>query len=286
MRPEGMRPFLEREARPARSPAEVAQRSDIILTSLPGPNEVEARAIGAQGVLEGIKVGGMYVDLATSRPTLMQQIEPVFRQKGASVVDAPVTGGKMGAARRNAAVMVAHERATFEQLIDPHIPIPPDGRQVHGITDRMVRGQPTIDQSLPPLIQFLGSHDTILLAHHSPFDLSFLAMALIRLGIAFPTHYLFDTLDMTHRLYPTWSSYSLERVATQLKVVNGPEHRALSDAYLVKDIFLAMLKDIPTVKTIADVMRVSQPHTIVDAPLYAIGSSSGFDLTCSLKIRP
>jgi 3-hydroxyisobutyrate dehydrogenase len=115
-RPEAMQPFLEREARPARSPAEVAQLSDIILTSLPGPKEVEAVAIGAQGVLDGIKPGGIYVDLSTSRPTLIRQIEPLFRQKGAAVVDAPVSGGKTGAATRNLAVMVGGERAIYERI--------------------------------------------------------------------------------------------------------------------------------------------------------------------------
>jgi 3-hydroxyisobutyrate dehydrogenase-like beta-hydroxyacid dehydrogenase len=58
----------------------------------------------------------MYVDLSTSRPTLIRQIEPVFRQKGASVVDAPVSGGKTGAATRHVAVMVGGERATSERL--------------------------------------------------------------------------------------------------------------------------------------------------------------------------
>jgi 3-hydroxyisobutyrate dehydrogenase-like beta-hydroxyacid dehydrogenase len=114
-RPEAMRPFLEREARPAKSPAEVAQLSEIIFTSLPGPREVEAVAIGTQGVLEGIKAGGIYVDLSTSRPTLIRQIEPLFRQKGAHVLDAPVSGGKTGAATRNLAVMVGGERAIYER---------------------------------------------------------------------------------------------------------------------------------------------------------------------------
>jgi 3-hydroxyisobutyrate dehydrogenase len=115
-RPEAMRPFLEREARPARSPAEVAQLSEVILTSLPGPKEVEAVATGAQGVLEGIKAGGIYVDLSTSRPTLIRQIEPLFRQKGAHVLDAPVSGGKTGAATRNLAVMVGGEREMYERI--------------------------------------------------------------------------------------------------------------------------------------------------------------------------
>jgi 3-hydroxyisobutyrate dehydrogenase-like beta-hydroxyacid dehydrogenase len=67
-------------------------------------------------VLEGIKPGGIYVDLSTSRPTLIRHIEPLFRQKGAHVLDAPVSGGKTGAATRNLAVMVGGERAIFDRI--------------------------------------------------------------------------------------------------------------------------------------------------------------------------
>src|SRR5918911_3501410 len=77
-RPEAMGPFLEREARPARSPAEVARLSDVTFSSLPGPQEVEDVAVGAQGVIEGINPGGIFVELSTSRPTLIRQIEPLF----------------------------------------------------------------------------------------------------------------------------------------------------------------------------------------------------------------
>jgi DNA polymerase III subunit epsilon len=169
------------------------------------------------------------------------------------------------------------ETTTFQSLINPQIPIPKDVQQVHGITDRMVRGQPTIDQILPRFIEFLGGPDTILLAYNAPFDLSFLAMALIRFGIACPPHCVFDTLGMARRLYPTWPSFSLEHVAMRLKVANGAAHRALADAWLVKDVFLAMLKDIPTVKTIADVMRVLQPLAFADAPVCAIEPPADFE---------
>ena len=70
----------------------------------------------------------------------------------------------------------------------------------------MVRGKPTIEHVLLEFIEFLGEVDTILLAHNALLDLGFLAMGLTRLGSAFPPHYLFDTLDMTRRLYPTWPS--------------------------------------------------------------------------------
>jgi DNA polymerase III epsilon subunit-like protein len=66
----------------------------------------------------------------------------------------------------------------------------------------------------------------------------------------------FDTLDIARQLSPTWPSHSLESVATRLKVGNGAEHRALSDARLVKDVFLATLKGIHTVRKFSKLMRV------------------------------
>jgi DNA polymerase III epsilon subunit len=170
------------------------------------------------------------------------------------------------------------ELATFQQLIDPEIPIPPEVQQVHGITDAMVRRKPTIEHVLPQFIEFLGESDTILLAHNAPFDLSFLAMALTRLGLAYPLPSLFDTLEMARRLYPTWHSHSLENVATRLKVANKAEHRALSDARLVKDIFLATLLHTPTLKKLSELMRVTQPLTFADAQVYTVEPPPGFEI--------
>lgn len=116
LREELTKPFVERGARVGNSPADVARQCDVTFTSLPGPAEVEAVALGTQGILEGIKPGGIYVDLSTSRPTLIRQIEPKFRAKGAHVLDAPVSGGKSGAASRNLAVMVGGEREIFERI--------------------------------------------------------------------------------------------------------------------------------------------------------------------------
>jgi DNA polymerase-3 subunit epsilon len=178
------------------------------------------------------------------------------------------------------------ELATFQTLINPEIPIPKDVQHVHGITDRMVRGKPTIEHVLPQFIEFLGHHDTILLAHNAPFDLGFLAMALTRLRIIYPPHYLLDTLDMARRLYPAWPSHSLEYVATRLKVANRAEHRALSDARLVEDIFLAVLQHVPAVRTITDLARFSLPLTFADAPVYTIEPPPGFEaLTTALSER-
>ena len=110
------RRFLEAGAKLAQSPEEVASLSDVTFTSLPGPKEVEQVAVGNEGVLAGIKPGGIYVDLSTSRPTLIREIEPRFRARGAHVLDAPVSGGKSGAASGNLAVMVGGEREVFERV--------------------------------------------------------------------------------------------------------------------------------------------------------------------------
>jgi DNA polymerase-3 subunit epsilon len=182
--------------------------------------------------------------------------------------------------------MDGQELATFQTLINPEIPIPKDVQHVHGITDRMVRGKPTIEHVLPQFIEFLGHHETILLAHNAPFDLGFLAMALTRLRITYPPHYLLDTLDMARRLYPAWPSHSLEYVATRLKVAKRAEHRALSDARLVKDIFPAVLQHVPAVRTITDLARFSLPLTFADAPVFAIEPPPGFEaLTTALSER-
>ncbi len=113
------------------------------------------------------------------------------------------------------------ELATFQTLINPEIPIPRDVQQVHGITDATVRGQPTMDHVLPQFIEFLGHHDTIIVAHNTPFYLGFLAMTLTRLGIACPPHCVFDTLEITRRLYPTWTSHLVERMASPLHGATG-----------------------------------------------------------------
>ena len=116
LREEAAKPLLEGGARLANSPAEVASLSDVTFTSLPGPKEVEAVATGAEGLLEGIRPGSVYVDLSSSRPTLIRELEPVFRQKGVHVLDAPVSGGKSGAASGNLAVMVGGEREVYERV--------------------------------------------------------------------------------------------------------------------------------------------------------------------------
>jgi 3-hydroxyisobutyrate dehydrogenase len=116
LREEMTRPLLEGGARLGNSPADVAERCDVTFTSLPGPKQVESVATGPQGILEGIRPGSVYIDLSSSRPTLIRELEPIFREKGAYVLDAPVSGGKTGADTGNLAVMVGGDREVYERV--------------------------------------------------------------------------------------------------------------------------------------------------------------------------
>ena len=111
------RPLLDGGARLAASPDEVASLSDVTFASVPGPNEVEEVALGPHGVLAGIKEGGVYVDLSTSRPSLIRQIGTTFLEKGAHVVDAPVLTTPADAANRHVVVLPSGEKEVCDKLL-------------------------------------------------------------------------------------------------------------------------------------------------------------------------
>ena len=107
---------LEKGARWAESPMAVAAASEIVFTSLPGPKEVEAVALGEGGVLQGASSGSVYIDLSTSSPTLIRHIHDVGREKGVHVLDAPVSGGPIGAQQATLAVMVGGDQAVYQRV--------------------------------------------------------------------------------------------------------------------------------------------------------------------------
>ena len=67
---------------------------------------------------------------------------------------------------------------SFQQLVDPQCEISAEVTQIHGITNKMVRGKPTICEVLPRFVEFLGGPDSVLLAHNAAFDLGFLGFAM------------------------------------------------------------------------------------------------------------
>lgn len=115
IRRESATQHLEAGATWADSPREVAQQTDIVFTSLPGPVEVEAVGMGEEGILEGMSEGKVYFDLSTSTPTLIRRIHEQAAARGVHVLDAPVSGGPRGAASRNLAIWVGGDKDVFDR---------------------------------------------------------------------------------------------------------------------------------------------------------------------------
>jgi 3-hydroxyisobutyrate dehydrogenase len=108
-------PHLEAGATWADTPRAVAEASEVVFTSLPGPPEVEAVALSESGLLHGIRPGKVYFDLSTNSPTLVRRIHDVFAKVGAHVLDAPVSGGPHGARTGRLAIWVGGDKAIYDQ---------------------------------------------------------------------------------------------------------------------------------------------------------------------------
>lgn len=115
IRRESATPHLEAGATWADTPRQVAESSDIVFTSLPGPTEIEAVFLGDDGVLQGLTAGKVYFDLSTSTPNLIRRLHEIGAAQGIQVLDAPVSGGPRGARSRNLAIWVGGDRAVFDR---------------------------------------------------------------------------------------------------------------------------------------------------------------------------
>ena len=115
IRREAATPHLEAGAVWADSPRQAAEACDVVFTSLPGPTEVEAVALGEDGLLQGMSPGNVYFDLSTNSPGLVRRIHREFSARGIDVLDAPVSGGPKGAETGKLAIWVGGDRAVFDR---------------------------------------------------------------------------------------------------------------------------------------------------------------------------
>jgi len=115
VRKEATTPHVKDGATWADTPKDVAEASDVVFTSLPGPVEVEAVALGHTGILAGMSPGKVYFDLSTNAPTVVRRIEAVFKERGVHMLDAPVSGGPRGAQSGKLAIWVGGDEAIFQK---------------------------------------------------------------------------------------------------------------------------------------------------------------------------
>lgn len=99
-----------------KSPKQVASESEVAITMLPASKHVEAVVLGVDGVLEGLTKESIYVDMSTIEPLVSQRIEKKVLEKGASMIDAPVSGGQIGAKEGTLTIMVGGPAEVLQKV--------------------------------------------------------------------------------------------------------------------------------------------------------------------------
>ena len=99
----------------ADSPRQVAAESEIVFTSRPGPRQFDAVVKGEKGLLAGMQKGQPLFDLSTNSPTVVRAVESLFKERGAHLLDSPVSGGPAGAASGKMAIWVGGDKAVFDK---------------------------------------------------------------------------------------------------------------------------------------------------------------------------
>ena len=101
----------------ADNPKEVAIRSEVVVTSLPGPGDVEKVVLGEDGIFAGLSKGGGYIDTSTNAPATMRKISEIGASRGFHVLDAPVSGGVFGAKDGTLSVFVGGQKGDYDRYL-------------------------------------------------------------------------------------------------------------------------------------------------------------------------
>jgi len=114
-REQSMAPLAEAGAQTCPSPADVARRASVVFTMVADTPDVEQVILGPQGVIEGVGPDSLIVDMSTIAPSATRAIAARLREAGADMLDAPVSGGDIGARDGTLSIMVGGEAAAFER---------------------------------------------------------------------------------------------------------------------------------------------------------------------------
>jgi 3-hydroxyisobutyrate dehydrogenase len=111
-----MEPLLAEGAVPGASPAEVASNSEVTITIVSDTPDVEEVILGPSGIVEGARRNSVVVDMSTISPSATRRMATTLKEKGIALVDAPVSGGDVGAIRGTLSIMAGGERGAFDRV--------------------------------------------------------------------------------------------------------------------------------------------------------------------------
>ena len=111
-----IKPLVERQASPANSPKDLADKSEIVICSLPSNQVIKEAVLGTDGLVYGKKIR-VYVNACTTGSAFAKEISDALAEKGIATIEAPISGGPPGARAGTLSVMVSGPKNTYEELI-------------------------------------------------------------------------------------------------------------------------------------------------------------------------
>jgi CBS domain-containing protein len=203
----------------------------------------------------------------------MKQVHPVataatpLRSLTAIALDTETTSLDVSRARilEIGAIAILNGRLVpeshFAALVNPQAAIPPESVAIHGITDAAVKSAESFAQVYRQYREFAGAH--VVLGYAVGFDLAMLRSEHERAGLAWKAPRFIDVLDLARSLRPDLPNFSLETLATWLGIAVVERHRALPDARLAAEIFLALLPRLRknSIRTLAEAEDACRKHS-------------------------
>ena len=166
------------------------------------------------------------------------------------VLDLETSGGSPGAGAGITEIGAVKIRggqtiSEFSTFVNPESQIPDFITELTGITDEMVATAPKIEQLIPSLFEFIGSHqETVIVAHNASFDLSFLKASAKKFDYEWPQYLILDTVKHARHVFAKdeVGNYKLGTLTAFLYTKSTPSHRALDDARATVELLHAIIE--------------------------------------------
>lgn len=181
---------------------------------------------------------------------MTQKLDSPLSETTFAVIDLETSGGspRLGAGITEIGVVKVRggqEIGSFQSFVDPGHALPYFITELTGITDQMLVSAPFIDEVLPTLFEFLGSpNETVLVAHNSPFDISFLKAASLAHSFEWPDYVTIDTARLARSVLDPEEvpNCKLGTLAEFFGAKTSPNHRALDDALATVDVLHGIIE--------------------------------------------
>jgi 3-hydroxyisobutyrate dehydrogenase len=160
--------LVEAGATTAASPSELAAQSDIIITCVSDTPDVQAVILGDEGVIHGVRPGSLVIDMSTISPQATREIAAALNQKGAHMLDAPISGGSEGAANGTLSIMVGGEADQFERAMPAFQAM---GKAITHVGDTAAGQTVKLVNQILVVVTMLGVSEALLFAQAGGLDL-------------------------------------------------------------------------------------------------------------------